>query len=80
MRLTRGLRVDTITHCGGRVKPRALVGDPDSIELEGRCLRDERAKYPRDLKKSYNQINPDAALVACLGPGLVLQAGATSSH
>ena len=32
MRLTLGLPVDTCPHCGGRVKLRALVHDPESIE------------------------------------------------
>jgi hypothetical protein len=32
MRLTLGLPVDTCPHCGGRMKLRALVRDPESIE------------------------------------------------
>ena len=32
MRLTLGLSVDTCPHCGGRMKLRALVRDPESIE------------------------------------------------
>jgi len=32
MRLTLGLSVDTCAHCGGRMKLRALVRDPESIE------------------------------------------------
>jgi hypothetical protein len=32
MRLTLGLPVDTCPHCGGRMRLRALVRDPDSIE------------------------------------------------
>jgi len=31
-RLTLGLPVDTCPHCGGRMKLRALVRDPESIE------------------------------------------------
>jgi hypothetical protein len=38
MRLTLGLPVDTCPHCGGRMKLRVLVRDPESIE---RFLRHE---------------------------------------
>ena len=50
MRLTLGLPVDRCPHCGGRVKLRALVRDPESIE---RFLRHQNLwTLPRGLAEA----------------------------
>jgi hypothetical protein len=64
MRLTFGLTVDQCPSCGGRMKLRALVHDPDSIE---RFLRheglwappaDPAAARARPYHRSVTRLHP----------------------
>ena len=78
MHLTLGLPVDTCPNCGGRMKLRALVRDPESIE---RFLRHQGPQGPQGRGLPFDhalsarvQVEGEGFVVVdpCTRPGLAI--------